>query len=65
MRKAMDRRGMIVACERCGFDANPVILGVHHKDRNRKNNEASNLEVLCPNCHSLEHAKHISHGFRE
>jgi 5-methylcytosine-specific restriction endonuclease McrA len=24
-----------------------------------------NLEVLCPNCHSIEHAKHICHGFTE
>lgn len=65
VRKMMLARGMIEKCERCGFDSVKQILGIHHKDRNRKNNDLSNLEVLCPNCHSTEHSKHISHGFRE
>ena len=65
VRKAMIARGMLTKCERCGFDAIPEILGVHHKDRNRKNNDLSNLEVLCPNCHSTEHMKHTPHGFKE
>lgn len=41
-------------CERCSFD-NLDILQVHHIDRNRKNNDLSNLELLCPNCHYSEH----------
>jgi 5-methylcytosine-specific restriction endonuclease McrA len=61
----MKRRDMIIKCERCEYDEMPEILGVHHKDRNRKNNDLSNLEVLCPNCHSLEHLRHIAHGFKE
>lgn len=61
IRRMMERRGMIEACERCGYKEHPEILGVHHKDRNRQNNELSNLEVLCPNCHSLEHNKHVCH----
>jgi 5-methylcytosine-specific restriction endonuclease McrA len=65
VRKAMIRRNLLKKCERCGYDEHPEILGVHHKDRNRQNNHSSNLEVLCPNCHSLEHGKHISHGFKE
>ena len=65
VRKAMISRGLINQCNRCGYNAEPRILGVHHKDRNRHNNDMQNLEVLCPNCHSLEHLKHISHGFRE
>jgi len=65
VRKNMKVRGMLLKCERCGYDEYPEILGVHHKDRNRKNNDLSNLEVLCPNCHSLEHMKHISHGFKK
>ena len=65
VRKSLKRRDLIKKCERCGFDKNLEILGVHHKDRNRKNNKISNLEILCPNCHSLEHAKHIPQGFRE
>ena len=65
VRKNMIARGMLDKCERCGFDSSPNILGVHHKDRNRNNNELENLEVLCPNCHSMEHMKHIPHGFKE
>lgn len=61
IRKQMLRKGLLVSCNRCGFDAAPLILGVHHKDRNRNNNLIENLEVLCPNCHSLEHSKHICH----
>lgn len=28
-------------------------LEVHHKDGNKRNNKLENLEILCPNCHSL------------
>jgi 5-methylcytosine-specific restriction endonuclease McrA len=42
-------------CEHCGYDAVPEILVLHHRDRDRSNNALSNLEVLCPNCHSIEH----------
>lgn len=31
------------------------VLIVHHLDRNRRNNELSNLRWLCRNCHYLEH----------
>lgn len=65
IRKNMAARNMINQCNRCGYNTEPKILGVHHIDRNRKNNDISNLEILCPNCHSLEHLKHISHGFKE
>lgn len=61
-RKSMLRREMINKCRKCGFDKHPEILGVHHKDGNRKNNMLSNLQVLCPNCHSILHKKHIVHG---
>ena len=30
-----------------------IPLEVHHKDGDYTNNEESNLELLCPNCHSL------------
>lgn len=49
------RRGIVLKCNRCGYDGHPEILVVHHKDRDRLNNEGSNLEILCPNCHALEH----------
>lgn len=51
----MKRRGVVEKCGRCGFDAIPDILVVHHHDHNRSNNKPDNLEVLCPNCHAIEH----------
>ena len=30
----------------------PIKLEVHHKDGDSLNNEMSNLELLCPNCHA-------------
>ena len=41
-------------CNRCNFDDKRILV-VHHKDRNRENNDISNLEILCPNCHAIEH----------
>jgi predicted nucleic acid-binding Zn ribbon protein len=41
-------------CERCGY-SKVEILQVHHKDRNRSNNDLKNLELICPNCHYEEH----------
>jgi len=42
-------------CERCWFKGDPCQLDVHHKDHNHKNDDPSNLETLCANCHRLEH----------
>lgn len=45
------------ACEKCGYKSiDPVFkrdLDVHHKDGDKKNNEPSNLQTLCPPCHRL------------
>lgn len=41
-------------CERCGYNKYEV-LQVHHKDRDRNNNNVDNLELICPNCHCEEH----------
>jgi len=41
-------------CNRCSIDDMDVLI-VHHKDRNRKNSDISNLEILCANCHMKEH----------
>lgn len=41
-------------CERCGYDKFEI-LQVHHKDKNRANNDLNNLELICPNCHYEEH----------
>ena len=42
-------------CTRCGYSDYPAILIAHHKDHDRSNNNISNLELLCPICHELEH----------
>ena len=41
-------------CERCDYNKHEI-LQVHHKDRNRSNNELKNLALICPNCHAEEH----------
>lgn len=41
-------------CEQCQYSKHEILV-VHHKDRNRNNNELMNLELLCPNCHAEEH----------
>jgi hypothetical protein len=41
-------------CERCGYNKSEV-LQVHHKDRNSRNNDFNNLEIICPNCHFEDH----------
>jgi len=61
VRKSLVSRNEVKECQRCGFNSHPAILGVHHKDRNHRNNARDNLEVLCPNCHSIEHDKNIAH----
>jgi len=45
-------------CCKCGWDKiNPITknhpLEIDHKDGNWLNNKEDNLELLCPNCHSL------------
>lgn len=42
-------------CNRCSYDIHIAALVVHHKDYNRANNELDNLEILCSNCHAIEH----------
>lgn len=53
--RAFARRELPLKCNRCGWDEHPKILQVHHKDRNRSNGALENLEIICPNCHALEH----------
>lgn len=45
-------------CQKCGWgEINPTTgkcpLEIHHKDGNKAHNDLNNLELLCPNCHSL------------
>lgn len=48
-------RNLLQKCSRCLYDEHREILVVHHRDRNRSNNALENLEILCPNCHAIEH----------
>lgn len=41
-----------IKCEICRENSYCI---VHHKDKNRKNNNLSNLMILCPNCHYKIH----------
>lgn len=43
-------------CEKCGNDkwiGEKIPLDLHHIDGNRFNNNISNLQLLCKNCHGL------------
>lgn len=45
-------------CEKCGLDSwmgEELSLEIHHLDGDKANNELSNLQILCPNCHSQTH----------
>lgn len=44
-------------CNRCNYNTCRGALEVHHIDRDRGNNNLSNLEILCRNCHAEEHYK--------
>lgn len=57
LRDKLIREGLREAkCERCGLDSwqgEPIALELHHIDGNHYNNVFDNLQILCPNCHSL------------
>lgn len=45
-------------CEKCNILLDFTVKWswcIHHKDRNRKNNNINNLELLCRKCHAIEH----------
>lgn len=46
------------SCQKCGWSevnpyTNTIPLHIHHIDGDCTNNKEENLELLCPNCHSL------------
>ena len=44
-------------CELCGvsiWNGVKLALELHHKDCNHFNNSLDNLQILCPNCHSIQ-----------
>lgn len=56
-------------CEKCGWGeknqyTNTIPLEIHHIDGDYTNNKEENLQVLCPNCHSLTetHKSHNKNG---
>ena len=50
--RLLKERGTV--CEKCGYSKSEI-LQVHHKNRDRKNNNLNNLELICPNCHFEGH----------
>lgn len=48
--KVLERDGY--KCVRCGFSDKIV---VHHKDKNRNNNQMDNLITVCKSCHAFFH----------
>lgn len=43
-------------CEMCNLSewlSRPITLEIHHIDGKRYNNDYTNIQLLCPNCHSL------------
>lgn len=46
-------------CVSCGISAK-CLLAIHHIDGNKNNNNISNHEILCANCHILRHLKEIN-----
>jgi hypothetical protein len=42
-------------CQRCGFaPEHPCQLDIDHRDGNHKNDDPTNLQTLCANCHRLK-----------
>jgi len=39
-------------CEICGEVVHGRRLHIHHKDKNRRNNDLNNLQVVCVSCHN-------------
>lgn len=48
------RRYKKTYCEICGFEGHYCQLDVDHKDGDHTNNDPSNLQTLCANCHRLK-----------
>lgn len=54
----------LVACSKCGYSKYPNLLERHHIDRDRINNNLSNILILCPNCHAEVHLESRTGRFR-
>lgn len=49
----LTRNHICARCKSTEWLGGEIPLETHHKDGNYKNNEEQNLELLCPNCHSI------------
>jgi len=55
LQKRPYRRLLKDTCEKCGFVPIHIIqLDIDHIDGNNSNNDPSNLQTLCANCHRLK-----------
>ena len=62
-RKILKRRGIeIKECSKCGINRKLV---VHHIDKNRKNNDINNLQILCFKCHNDLHEIGVKTRFKK
>lgn len=56
LKNKLVKAGLPLACADCGlgpeWNSKPLTLQVDHIDGDRFNNVKSNLQLLCPNCHS-------------
>lgn len=57
LKRRMIKEGLIEnKCQKCGqgdvWNGEPLTLQLHHMNGNRKDHQKSNLQILCPNCHS-------------
>ena len=57
-RRMLIEKGIPRICARCKCK-DERILSVHHRDKNRRNNEIKNLTWLCLNCHYLVHRYNV------
>ncbi|RKZ07823.1 hypothetical protein DRQ25_10630 [Candidatus Fermentibacteria bacterium] len=57
LKKRLLKEGLLLPiCNNCNLDIwlnKPIPLELDHIDGNNLNNEFSNLQLLCPNCHAL------------
>jgi len=60
LRKRLIKEGLFdKKCNHCGLSewtGHPIALELHHIDMNHENNNLSNLNILCANCHELMHS---------
>jgi hypothetical protein len=40
------------SCHITDWNNKPIVMDLEHLDGNSSNNHISNLELICPNCHS-------------